>query len=257
MPKTKTRPTRLIATLAEIRAEPGQFMDQVVWVPTDDLLAAHHPENPRQHEEDPPGIFKSLLWMGWGEYGISFNPLTGRLTGGHGRSMAADIGRKQDLEAFEKQWERWLKEDPARKEIAEVANTRFQPSYWEHCPVVICTLSEIDQKTLMVRLNDQQKDGRNDPGKMAALFAQMPKPQAEMTGFSYQQVEAIKTAFLSIPKPEPEDEDRGYDFDSGEPGDEGTEYEGKERFERPDADDAVGAGPRLAVGGGFALAGEV
>ena len=234
---TKKNTSRLTASLAEITLEPKKYVDQIVWVPVDELLDAHHPDNPRIHksDEDVPKIAKSLLWFGWGEVGISFNPLTGRITGGHGRTMAVKQLQEQDDEAFEAQWERWLKEDESRKEIAELASERFKPSYWFQCPVNICILSSIDQKTLMVRLNDKQNDGRDDPAKMAAILTTIPKKMVADTGWSTDQVDAFRRAFMERPKePEP------LSFDDSSSGEGGTEYEGKQYFERPDATDYSG-----------------
>lgn len=235
---TKKKAGRLTASLADITLNPEKYMDQVVWVSVMELLDAHHPDNPRVHKDDDDviKIAKSLLWFGWGEVGISFNPLTGRITGGHGRTMAVKQLNDRDAEEFESQWERWLKEDEGRKEIAELARERFQPSYWSHCPVNICILSSLDQKTLMVRLNDKQQDGKDDPAKMAAILSAIPKKMVADTGWAPEQVDAFKRAFMERPKePEP------LVFDKSE-GEEVNEYEGKQYFERPDATDFSGDG---------------
>lgn len=237
MPRTKA-PERLTASLLQIQDKPELYLDQVIWVPTEELIDAHHPANPRVHREDEdiPEIFKSLLWFGWGVVGVTFNPVTGLITGGHGRNQAADLGRKMDPDEFEARWEQWLKQDKDRKEVAAIAKQRFCPEYWEYCPTYVCMLTGTDQKTLMVRLNDQQKDGKNDPSRMAALLAQLPKSQVPDTGWDVVSAEAFKTAFLELPKaspPEPE----GYNFDAGEPPSDEVEYEGGQHFESADATD--------------------
>jgi|694.fasta_scaffold97953_2 hypothetical protein len=228
---------RLTASLEEIKQDPGKYLDQIVWVPVNELLEAHHPDNPRIHknEDDVPKIAKSLLWFGWGEVGISFNPVSGRITGGHGRTMAVKQLFDQDPETFDAQWEKWLKEDASRQEIASLAADRFKSSYWSHCPVHICMLSSIDQKTLMVRLNDKQQDGKDDPAKMAAILTQIPKQMVQDTGWSVAQVDAFKRAFMEKPK-EPEPLVFENPSESSSPGEE-IEYEGKQYFERPDATD--------------------
>jgi DNA-binding beta-propeller fold protein YncE len=243
MPRVKAKAERITASLLEVQANPEMYWEQVVWVPTLEVLDAHHPENPRTHklDTDVPKTFKSLLWYGWGEVGITFNPATGRITGGHGRSMAAHLGMEKSPEDFDVLWERWLRESKARKAIADNARPRFSPDYWHYCPLYVCLLTEDDQRTLMVRLNNDDSDGKDDPARMALLLARIPKAQIEDTGWDPLSAQAFKTAFLErTPEPEPDEPegpDAGYQFDAGMDDEGGTDYEPGQRFERPDATD--------------------
>jgi len=158
--------------------------------------------------------------------------------------MAANLGRGLSEEDYEKRFELWLKEDSEREKVKAVAGQRFQASYWDYCPLYVCLLSAVDQKTLMVRLNNQNQDGRDDPAKMAAILGQLPKEATKDSGWDIATAAAFKDAFLQRapePEPEPENEPDGYQFDEGMEAEGGTEREYGEVFERPDATDYDGS----------------
>lgn len=173
-------PTRTLVTLAEVQKDPARFQDTVIWMATEELLQLSHPENPRLHdpEGDVPEIFKSLRDFGWQGSYVTLNPVTGLITGGHGRVLAAEMGMAQPAKTFWDQWERWLKVDPDRQEVADSHQARFNPEYWFACPVAIPPgLIPIDQKSAMVRLNNSRLDGQDDRERMAELLSGLDAPR--------------------------------------------------------------------------------
>ena len=236
---------REIGSLEAVLTKPDKYADKVVWIPTLQMLEVAHPDNPRTHSEDGDvaEIFKSLLAFGWGDFGITFNPHTGKQTGGHGRVLAARLGMQHDDDWFEQAWELFLKGHQDRKGLAEYHQERYCPQYWEHVPVIITTLTDTDQRALMIRLNNTQPDGQDDPAKMAALLSQLGKDETELAGWDATAAKSFTAAFL-IKAAEIEEEieaeereESGYNYDAGLPGTDAVDREHSQRFEREDAVD--------------------
>lgn len=230
-----------IGSLESILSKPEKYLDTVVWVPTVQMLEVAHPENPRTHSEDGDvaEIFKSLLAFGWGDFGVTFNPHTGKQTGGHGRVLAAKLGMQHDDDWFEKAWELFLKGHKDRAQVAQYHQERYCPRYWEHVPVIITTLIEIDQKSLMVRLNNTQPDGQDDPARMAAILGQLGKAEQELAGWDPVSAKAFTAAFLVKAEEIEEElaeEESGYNYDAGLPGTDATDREYGQTFERDAVD---------------------
>lgn len=221
------------ATLAQVLASPDKYMDGVVWLPTNEMVETANPENPRVHEEDGDvtEIFKSLLAFGWGDYGVTFNPHTELQTGGHGRVQAARLGLQHDADWYEQAWELWIRGPKERKEVASYHKERYCPDYWKRVPVVITTLIKVDQQALMIRLNNTDRDGRDDHGRMASLLAQLPKKSVDLAGWDNTAKNAFTEAFLVKAQEieeddeEPDEESGGYDYDAGSPPTNETERE--------------------------------
>lgn len=195
----------------------------IVWESTDFLMQHLNEENPRDHfEEDIKDIALSLLRTGWAEIGVC-RQQDGPLLGGHGRVMAADWLLKQDPDWFEHEWKKWTK-SPEREAIAHLHQERFTPDYWAKCPVKINNLDPLTQKAVMIRLNNQAKDGRDNPKRLAALLVQMPKDLVEQSGFDQGTARSFMAAFVErkATVEEPPEE---------------TEFQGKQHFERQDATD--------------------
>ncbi|NEZ65569.1 hypothetical protein D0962_22900 [Leptolyngbyaceae cyanobacterium CCMR0082] len=231
-----------IGSLESILSKPEKYLDTVVWVPTIQMLEVAHPENPRTHSEDGDvaEIFKSLLAFGWGDFGVTFNPHTGKQTGGHGRVLAAKLGTQHDDDWFEQAWELFLKGHKDRAQVAQFHQERYCPSYWQHVPVIITNLIETDQKSLMVRLNNTQPDGQDDPARMAAILGQLGKAEQELAGWDPVSAKAFTAAFLVKAEEIEEElaeEESGYNYDAGLPGTDATDREYGQTFERDDAVD--------------------
>lgn len=236
---------REIGSLEAVLAQPDKYVDKVVWVPTLQMIEVAHPDNPRTHSEDGDvtEIFKSLLAFGWGDYGITFNPNTGKQTGGHGRVLAARLGMQHDDEWFERAWDLFLKGHKDRQGLAEYHQERYCSQYWEHVPVIITTLTDNDQRSLMIRLNNTQPDGQDDPAKMATLLSQLGKDETELAGWDKVAAESFTAAFL-VKAAEIEEEieaeereESGYNHDAGLPGTDAVDREYGQRFEKDDAVD--------------------
>jgi hypothetical protein len=198
-------------------------MSETLRLPTSSVLAKFHPENPREHSEenDLPWIRDSLLGFGWLIYPTIQRNLDGSfgyLISGHGRVQGADWLSQQDEDFFLKEWKRWIK-GTGRKEIVEKHQERFCANYWTAIPVVPVTLDELSQKSALLRLNNTSHDGRDDPGKIAAILAQMPKRQIKTAGWDSGTANNFMQAFLvRKDEEEPKDEEQegtgNYDFDN-------------------------------------------
>jgi hypothetical protein len=118
----------------------------------------------------------------------------------------------QDMDGLR---ERWIK-GTGRDKVAEKHRERFYANYWTAIPVVPVTLDELSQKSALLRLNNTSHDGRDDPGKIAAILAQMPKRQIKTAGWDTPTANSFMQAFL-VRKEEPEEEQEetgNYDFDN-------------------------------------------
>jgi hypothetical protein len=201
--------------------------NEVLWLPTHTVLEKFHPENPREHteEHDLPWIRDSLLDFGWLTYPTIQQNLDGSLgylISGHGRTIGANWLSQQDDEFFTSEWNRWIKAT-GRDKIATKHSCRFCADYWLKTPVIPTTLDDLSQKSALLRLNNTSHDGRDDPGKIAAILAQMPKRQIKSAGWDSNTANTFMQAFLQRKEEEPAEEE----FD----------YQEKEYFERPDATD--------------------
>ena len=200
-------------------------MSEVLRLPTSNVLAKFHPENPREHSEenDLPWIRDSLLDFGWLIYPTIQQNLDGSfgyLISGHGRVQGADWLSQQDEDFFLKEWERWIK-GTGRDKVSHKHQERFCAEYWATIPVVPVTLDELSQKSALLRLNNTSHDGRDDPGKIAAILAQMPKRQIKAAGWDSGTANNFMQAFLVRKEEEPgddeQDETGNYDFDDEKP----------------------------------------
>lgn len=205
----------------EVLCRPMENMP-VTFMSIDDLLASMDPENANEHDLD--GDVKetahSLLMAGWVEYGVVYNERLKKLVGGHGRIQSADWLRQQDPDWFERQWELWLAA-PDRKPIAKQHHERFNPAYWGRAPVILVELDEHTHRSLLLRLNNRTVSGRDNPAKVAALLAKIPKQNDQLAGWSPDTKRSYVSAFLQKrPEPEPE-----------------PEVQSKQYFARPDATD--------------------
>jgi hypothetical protein len=205
-------------------------MSEVLWLPTRTVLEKFHPENPREHteEHDLPWIRDSLLDFGWLTYPTIQQNLDGSLgylISGHGRTIGADWLSQQDDDFFASEWNRWIKAT-GRDKIAAKHQGRFCADYWLKTPVIPTTLDDLSQKSALLRLNNTSHDGRDDPGKIAAILAQMPKRQIKSAGWDTSTANTFMQAFLQRKEEEPTEEE----FD----------YQEKEYFERADATDYSG-----------------
>lgn len=185
-------------------------MSETLILSTAEVLKKFHPENPREHSEenDLPWIRDSLLDFGWLIYPTIQQNLDGsfgHLLSGHGRVQGAEWLGEQDDDFFLKEWERWLKGD-GREKVAARHQGRFCSDYWHKIPLVPVTLDELSQKSALLRLNNTSHDGRDDPGKIAAILAQMPKRQIKTAGWDSSTANSFMNAFL-IRKSEEPDED--------------------------------------------------
>jgi hypothetical protein len=197
-------------------------MSEVLRLPTSGVLAKFHPENPREHSEenDLPWIRDSLLDFGWLIYPTIQRNLDGSfgyLISGHGRVQGADWLSQQDEDFFLKEWERWIK-GTGRDKVSHKHQERFCAEYWATIPIVPVTLDELSQKSALLRLNNTSHDGRDDPGKIAAILAQMPKKQLKSAGWDSGTANSFMQAFLVRKTEEPEEleeqeETGNYDFD--------------------------------------------
>ena len=194
-------------------------MSEVLWLPTAEVLLRFHPENPREHSEetDLPWIRDTILDFGWLVYPTIQQNLDGSfgyLISGHGRVQGADWLSQQDEDFFLKEWDRWIK-GAGRDEVAEKHQKRFCANYWAAIPAVPVTLDELSQKSALLRLNNTSHDGRDDPGKIAAILAQMPKRQIKTAGWDTSTAKSFMQAFLVRKEEEPEEEQEetgNYDF---------------------------------------------
>lgn len=211
-------------------ANPGG-VSEVLWLPTHTAIEKFHPENPREHteEHDLPWIRESLLDFGWLTYPSiqqNLDSTLGYLISGHGRVIGADWLSQQDDDFFTQEWNRWIKAT-GRDKIATKHSMRFCNKYWLEVPVIPTTLDELSQKSALLRLNNTSHDGRDDPGKIAAILAQMPKRQIKAAGWDTSTANSFMQAFLVRKEEEPQSEE---EFD----------YQEKEYFEREDSTDYSG-----------------
>lgn len=162
--------------------------NNVIWLPTEQLIQKFNPENPQEHNEenDLPKIRRSLLELGWLQV-ITLQE-NGKLISGHGRVMSANHLKDETPEFFEKAWSRFIRqrsELPAEAGFDPSAHQyRFSSAYWRQCPCLIVDLDEYSQKSALIRLNDTQADGRPNPAKIAALLANLPRENQELCGWS-------------------------------------------------------------------------
>lgn len=196
----------------------GMKKPTVTVVPTTDLLKRFHPENPKEHDQDTDVQFiaQSLLEIGWA------TTLTlqenGSLLGGHGRVLAADWLRSQSQEWFDHQFKKWCSK-PGRSAIELLHKQRFCPEYWENCPVWTLTLDETTQKSTLIRLNNTQRDGKDNPERLAALLAKLPREQKEHAGWDEEAANKFMASFRAR-QSELDDDDEDEDEDGDEDEDE-------------------------------------
>lgn len=202
---------------------------EVVWMPTARLKEAFFELNPRIHtlDTDVKGLALRLLDAGWMEIGISYNEQTERLVGGHGRVEACLWLAEQDEDWFADRWEKWLQANPDRKELAHQHHDRFNAEYWTQAPVKLNRVDQTTHNAMVIALNNQAVEGKDDPKRVAALLAQLPKQFDDMAGWESSAKSAFTSAFLEKKKvaeaAEAEEEAAQ------------TEYQNKQRFERDDA----------------------
>jgi hypothetical protein len=183
----------------------------VGWMPTAGLKAAFHPLNPNVHP-DVPSLAISLLECGWIEP-ITLNLRNNLLVGGHHRVLAAEWLGNQAIAWFEHRASLWRSvhgDDAA-------ALVRFTPEYWGECLTLRVDLNDEEHNAMLLRLNDTEAQGKDDPEKLRSLLAGLgDRLRALATG-----KEAAKpqpTAPTAASEPE-------------------TEFQDKQRFERSDAID--------------------
>lgn len=182
------------------------------WMPLDDVLTCFHPQNPIVHDQDIPGLALSLLEGGWIEP-VTLNQNNGKLVGGHGRSLAAQWLRQQAVEWFDHRWELWS----AEHKPTEADRQRFNPEYWTQVLVLLVALSEADHLAMMIRLNDTENQGKDNPDRLKALLSQLPGRLRQMAGYPDQPT--VDRSPVAIEQPAAPD------------------VEGKQYFESPDATD--------------------
>jgi len=227
--------------------------NQILLMPTPELLERLHPDNPQMHSEDKdlPKIRHSLLNFGWLQY-ITIQK-NGYILSGHGRAMSAGFLSQQDPEYFDFYWKKWLASSDEKKALAIDHQERFKASYWDQCPVIETTLDEISQKAVLIRLNDTQSDGTADPVRIAALLSQMKKPEQDLAGWepsvaknfiaayalkkSQKTEEAVDNNWNNWEDEENDKEEYSEDGDDYEETEGENDFEGKEYFENPDATD--------------------
>ena len=218
-------------------------MSEVLRLATTEVIKRFHPENPREHteEHDLPWIRESLLDFGWLTYPSIQQNLDGSLgylISGHGRVMGADWLSQQDDDFFTSEWNRWIKAT-GRDKIATKHQGRFCGKYWSEVPVIPTTLDDLSQKSALLRLNNTSHDGRDDPGKIAAILAQMPKRQIKAAGWDTNTANSFMQAFL-VRKEESVEEDFDYQEQRGLGVSPSGATAEKEYFEQPDATDYSG-----------------
>lgn len=207
---------------------------KIAWLSLNDVLAAFHPLNPREHSLEEGGdilhIADSLLEVGFA------TTLTmqegGYLLSGHGRSAAADFLRQQSEDWFDHRWDLWLSRSPERKAIAPLHKERFTASYWNKVPVTMVALDEATQKATLIRLNNQSKDGKDQPARLAAILSQLPKSQQEHAGWDSKTASSFISAFA----------ERKQEREAEETETEEEDFQSKQFFSSPDSTDySVGA----------------
>ena len=166
---------------------------QTDWLPTEQLMTAFHPLNPIQHEVegDVKDLALSLLEGGWVEP-ITLNQRNGRLVGGHGRVEAANWLMQQSESWFEHRSQMWT----AYHEGGVSDEERFTSEYWQKALVLLVDLSEPEHEAMLIRLNDTESQGKDDPEKLKALLSQLPGRLKQLAGYR----EAI------APEPQPTEE---------------------------------------------------
>lgn len=187
----------------------------VDWLSTDELLAAFHPLNPNEHDElDVERTARSLLDAGWVEP-ITLNRLNRIIVGGHGRVMAADWLRQQSQAWFDHQYQRWEQVYAA----LEDDRLRFSPDWWQKCLVLEVELDDRTHEAMLMRLNDTESQGVDDPQKLRSLLSSLPALSRSLAGHE------------APAEPAP-----GAEFPQSSV-EAATDYQDKQHFERSDATD--------------------
>lgn len=160
--------------------------DRVSFLPTDDLLNASHAHNVVKHslDGDVKELAISLLEGGWVEP-ITLNSLNHTLVGGHGRVMACDWLRNQSPEWFDHRWELWR----SHHEETKIDQERFSPMYWNEALVLHVELTDAAHEAMLIRLNDTECQGKDDPERLKALLADLPARLRHLAG--HKQAEAV------------------------------------------------------------------
>jgi hypothetical protein len=186
----------------------------VEWRSVDDLLTCFHPNNPVAHDKDIPDLAASLLQAGWVEP-ICLNQRNALIVGGHGRVMAADWLRQQNPEWFGHQFELWQVNHEATPSDRE----RFSPDYWMQALVLLVDLSKSEHEAMLIRLNDTESQGKDDPQRLKALLNDLPGRLRQLAGYT----------------PEPQTKSATHNSSIAEMSE--TDFQDKQVFDRPDATD--------------------
>lgn len=159
--------------------------DRVSFLPTDTLLTTFHEQNVVKHslEGDVKELAISLLEGGWVEP-VTLNSLNQRMVGGHGRVMACDWLRNQSPDWFDHRWELWR----SHHEETKIDQERFSPVYWNEALVLHVELTDGEHEAMLIRLNDTECQGKDDPERLKTLLADLPARLRHLAG--YKQAEA-------------------------------------------------------------------
>jgi hypothetical protein len=196
----------------------SQDATNLLLLSTEELLTRFADYNPREHsDEDVEWTAASMLEVGWATT-ICLNQETGLIVGGHGRTLAAEFLRAQTQEWFDLKFKEWLSIDELRAAVAEKNQPRFTPSFWNQCPCITIAVDDKTERSTNIRLNNTTREGKSDPGKVAAMLAQLSTPQQDHAGFDRKTAQGFIDAFLSKSQVETP-----------------PEYEPKEYFQRADA----------------------
>lgn len=185
----------------------------VQWMPIPDLLGCFHPNNPVAHDDDIPGLAESLLDAGWVEP-ITLNQRNGKLVGGHGRVMATDWLRQQNPEWFAHRFELWQ----VNHEATAIDSERFNPDYWLKVLVLLVDLTNSEHEAMLIRLNDTESQGKDDPARLKALLSNLPGRLKQLAGYTSEPQTKSAT-------------------EPGSVADLPEDFQDKQVFERPDATD--------------------
>ena len=161
------------------------ILDRVSFAPTDDLLTAFHEQNVVVHslDGDVKELALSLLDGGWVEP-VTLNLLNHKLVGGHGRVMACEWLRNQSPDWFEHRWELWK----AHHEETKIDEERFSPVYWNDALVLSVELTDSEHTAMMIRLNDVDCQGKDDPERLKALLSDLPARLRHLAGHKQAEV---------------------------------------------------------------------
>ena len=138
---------------------------QTAWMPTVELRSRFHPLNPNQYD-DIAGLALSLLDGGWVEP-ITLNTRNNLLVGGHHRVRAAEWLSQQAIPWFEHRWQVWSAENGN----SENDRDRFTQEYWTNCLVLLVDLSEAEHEAMLLRLNDTDAQGKDNPDRLKAVLS--------------------------------------------------------------------------------------